>query len=383
MNRNRSRLFRLFVLALAFVPVVPILGLGATSVPQQGPPAGPAIKPPASPLKTRIPVGTVADGQIMNVTSPTGQGMYLGTTVKIQWEWPGHENSPVDVILGEESSQPGVFREVTPLATSRAALWTNWVIPYTFPVGFYTIRVRSTGNPNNYRDYRIKVMNSTITVTSPNSNFAMAIGSTYSIWWTYQGKPGPVKIELTNTSGTPPLIIIPNTPGGELGMGRFDWTIPSTLAPASNYVVRVTSLASGTITGSSKPFSLVLPNITITRPSYGNETLPGVYIPITWTHVGNNFGNTVHVTAWAAGSEGTSLDLQCPLSQGIYDRWMPIPLDRKQSYYIRVESTQNRSIASQTMVTVLPQQSQAPNNAAQGVNPEAFGTLQNTGSPGK
>jgi hypothetical protein len=62
---------------------------------------------------------------------------------------------------------------------------------------------------------------------------------------------------------------------------------------------------------------------------------------------------------------------------------MPIPLDRKQSYYIRVESTQNRSIASQTMVTVLPQQSQAPNNAAQGVNPEAFGTLQNTGSPGK
>lgn len=330
----------------------------------------------------RLPAGVVSDGRIMNVTSPTGQGMYLGTTVKIQWEWPGSNNYPADVTLWDEVTQPASPRQVATLITGRTALWTNWAIPYTFAPGFYTIRVVSAKNPANRSDYRIKVMNSTITVTSPSSSFTMGTGSTYPIWWTYQGKPGPVKIELTNTSGSAPLVIANNAPGGELGLGRYDWTVPSTLAVASNYLVRVTSLASASITGVSRPFAVAPPSITITRPQPGEEFLPAVYVPITWRSVGNNFGATVHVTAWPAGSEGTSLDAQCPLSQGIYSQWMPMPTDRKQSYYIRIESTQNRSVQAQTMVTILPRQSQAPSNTSQGISPDAAGASQGTGSPG-
>lgn len=311
----------------------------------------PTIKPP---------LATVNDGQIMNVTSPTGQGMFLGTTVTIVWEWPGYVNRPADVTLWDEVTQPGNPRQVGTIDNGRTALRTAWAIPYTFPPGYYTIRVASSKNPNNHADYRIKVMNSTITVTSPNSNFALAIGSTYTIWWNYQGKPGPVKIELTNTSGSAPLIIASNVPGGEMGLGKFDWIVPQTLAMTSGYLVRVTSLVSASITGLSQPFSIALPSITITKPNPGDEFLPAVYIPITWRSLGNNFGTMVHITAWAAGSSGTSLDVQCPLNQGIYDQWMPSPLDTTQRFFIRVESTQNRSIAAElaTPIKVLPRQYQ-------------------------
>jgi hypothetical protein len=368
MERGHAALCR----ALAFWLVIVSFSaagsaFGATLI--QGTTAKPAAQGTISPLQksplnstaVRLPADVVNDGQIMKVTSPTGQGMFLGTTVKIQWEWLGYENSPVDVILGDEVTTPGVFKQVSTLATGRAALWTNWAIPYTFTPGFYTIRVVSSKNPNNRCDYRIKVMDSTITVTSPNSSFAMATGSTYKIWWTYQGKPGNVKIELTNISGTPPLIIASNVPGGELGTGSYDWVVPQTLAIASGYVVRVTSLVSSSIVGSSQPFSIAPPSITITSPQPGQEFLPAVYVPIRWSSLGKTFGDTVHITAWPADGGGTSLDATCPLKQGVYDQWMPMPLDMKLSYTIRIESTQNRSIGAQTVVTILPRQSQAPN----------------------
>jgi hypothetical protein len=371
MKRDRSRLFRFFavVLVVLSLQVAALPGFGATPVPLNATQPGGMIQPQGSQLKVvpqpgavvRVPATQVDDGRIMNVASPTGQGMYLGTTVKIQWEWRGATQYLADVTLWDESVT-GNPRQVATIATGRTQLWTNWEIPYTFPAGFYTIRVTSAKNPGNSSDYRIKVMNGTITVTSPNSSFTLGKGSTYSIWWTYQGRPGPVKIELTNTAGSAPLVIIANTPGGELGVGKFDWTVPTTLADASNYLVRVTSLVSPSITGASQPFSVAPPSITITTPQTGKEFLPAVYVPIRWTSVGNNFGTTVHVTAWPYGGSGMSLDLQCPLSQRAYDQWMPVPLEGKQSFYIRIESTQNRSIAHEVgPITILPRQSQAPN----------------------
>lgn len=69
------------------------------------------------------------------------------------------------------------------------------------------------------------------------------------------------------------------------------------------------------------------------------------------------------------GQAGTSLDVICPLSQGFYDQWMPMPLDGKQSFFIRIESTQNRSIAAESgPVTILPRQSQ-PGDQRQGISP--------------
>jgi hypothetical protein len=189
MKHGRSRRF-------GFLPVSVFLFL-MSFAPSHG--AGPAIQSAvaqsAPPLRTqrispandavRI-LGTPAnDGQIMNVTSPTGQGMYLGTTVKIQWQWPAYETAAADVVIMDEATTPGSIKQVGSIVTSRAGLWTSWAIPYTFPPGYYTLRVSSSKNPNNYSDYRIMVMNTTLAITSPNSNFDMAMGS-----MELQGQPG-------------------------------------------------------------------------------------------------------------------------------------------------------------------------------------------------
>lgn len=142
---------------------------------------------------------------------------------------------------------------------------------------------------------------STITVTSPNSNFALATGSTYTISWNCEGNPGTVKIALTNTSGSAPLIITTNVPGGSQGLGNFVWIVPQTLVTASGYLVRVTNLANSSITGVSQPFSIVPPSINITQPKPGELFYGGDrVIPITGNNVGKNFGSMVHITAWRA-----------------------------------------------------------------------------------
>jgi hypothetical protein len=371
MKHGKSRKFR-FLSAGAFFFLMSLASFyGAGSATQsavaQSAQSAPTQKiSPVNPA-ARILGAPVNDGQIANVASPTGQGMYLGTTVKIQWQWPGYETAAANVLIMDEGTTKGSIKQVGSIITDRTGLWTSWAIPYTFAPGYYTIRVSSSKNPNNYSDYRIMVMNTTITITSPNSNFDMAMGSMYTIWWNYKGNPGPVKLELTNTSGSTPLAIVGSAPGGELGVGKFNWTVPTTLAKASGYLVQVTSLASPSITAVSQPFSIAPPSITITSPQTSSEHLPAVYVPILWKSLGSSFGSTVHITAWPTNGAGTSLDVLCPLSQGIYDRWMPMPLDMKQNFFIRVESTQNRSIGAQIgPITILPRQKE-PGGAGIGI----------------
>jgi len=298
-----------------------------------------------------------------------GQVWWTGTAVRIEWDWRGYVNHPVDVTVLDES-RPGTSVQVASIITQWTGPWTGWVVPYNFALGPYTIRVASSKNPNNHAELRVLIKDSTITVTSPNSNFTMANGSTYPIYWNVQGKPGPVKIELNTTLGGTPMLIANNVPPGDLGVGKFDWQVFENLAPAGNYLVKVTSLASSTITGTSRVFAIARPSITILKPLPGDRCLPGVYVPITWKSVGN-LGAMVRITAWPANGSGLSLDLQHPRGnggQGGYDGWMPATLPVSQKYFIRVESILNRSIAGElsSPITVMAQQGASSDHGGKG-----------------
>jgi hypothetical protein len=315
----------------------------------------------------------ISDGQIAKVRIATGQGVRTGSTVKIEWDWPGYVNHPADVTLWQ-GPRPDALVQVGTIVTERTQLYTNWLVPYTLAPGNYRIRVASSRNPDNRADLAILVLETAITVTSPNSKFTMAKGSTYSIWWTYQGSPGPVKIELTTTQGNNPILIANNVPCGNLGSGKFDWQVFDTLATAGNYVVTITSLASARIKGSSQPFSVAPPSITILKPKPGERCLPGVYIPIAWRVVGK-LGDKVRVTATPVDGNGTplpwtGLDIEGKTgsnNDGAYDRWMPTPTQATQAFIIRVESVQFPMINADLKppMYVLPQQSQAAPPAEQ------------------
>ena len=100
-----------------------------------------------------------------------------------------------------------------------------------------------------------------VTVTSPSGGQVWPQGQTFNIEWRSQDSNIPnsvtVEIDLLQVGNpTPVLQIADQVPNN----GAYPWTIPATLTPASDYLIRVTREdASGLSAVSSQPFSITLP----------------------------------------------------------------------------------------------------------------------------
>jgi hypothetical protein len=80
----------------------------------------------------------------------------------------------------------------------------------------------------------------TITLGAPNGGESWEVGADQTIRWTYTGNPGAsIKIELLKGSAV--SVIKSSTSMGNNGNGSFGWTIPTKLAPRSDYKIRITS----------------------------------------------------------------------------------------------------------------------------------------------
>jgi hypothetical protein len=73
------------------------------------------------------------------------------------------------------------------------------------------------------------------------------------IEWTYQGNPGPFKLELYQTYNSKAFTTITPKHTGNLGKGSVSWIIPPNIA-SGRYYVAITSLASGRISADSQQF---------------------------------------------------------------------------------------------------------------------------------
>ena len=102
--------------------------------------------------------------------------------------------------------------------------------------------------------YSLASANSTISVGSPNGGETWQAGTPASITWTYTGNPGSnVKIELykgislnrTITSSTP------------IVSGSYLWQIPSDVAYGTDYLIKITSTASSSVSDVSNGYFTV------------------------------------------------------------------------------------------------------------------------------
>ncbi len=76
-----------------------------------------------------------------------------------------------------------------------------------------------------------------VQVLRPSGGQVWPIGATFPILWRSQDTVGQVKIDLLQQGNPTPILTIA---AGVPNSGSYSWTIPSTLVPASNYLVRVT-----------------------------------------------------------------------------------------------------------------------------------------------
>ncbi len=91
-----------------------------------------------------------------------------------------------------------------------------------------------------------------IIVIAPDGGENWTAGTTQTIKWSYIDDPGPeVKIELLK-SGAVDSIITPATPIGTGGSGSYNWSIPASLVPGSDYRVKVTSTSNSACTATSE-----------------------------------------------------------------------------------------------------------------------------------
>jgi hypothetical protein len=96
---------------------------------------------------------------------------------------------------------------------------------------------------------------SSISVVSPNGGESFQRGTTQTITWNYSGNVGgSVRIELIKSGGALWSTISANAPIGAGGIGAFNWTIPSVLAAASDYKIKITSTSNATVRDSGDAF---------------------------------------------------------------------------------------------------------------------------------
>jgi hypothetical protein len=177
----------------------------------------------------------------ISITFPNGgENLAAGSTQTIQWAYTGNLGSKVKIELLKGGMVKRTIKSSTPITTGEY----SWTIPANQTPGTdYSIRVTSTSNRaySGTSDSYFSIVAPTITVVSPNGGENFAAGSTQTISWSYTGNPGSyVKIQLL-MGNVVNRTIASFASKGSGGSGSYNWHIPSTQLPDSDYRIRITS----------------------------------------------------------------------------------------------------------------------------------------------
>ena len=211
--------------ALTFT-VATVAAAQVVIAPKPGTPQAAAVTPPKL-------AGAVADGQIANIRTATALPWRMNTTVSIQWDWPGFDGRQADVTIWQATPQGPV------LAATVVSAWTqrqaSWIVPdKLWPLNQYTVKVASTANPKNSAELPIPIDWTIVTITSPKTGQVMLPGSTQTVAWTFQGKPGQLRFSYLLSAPAQNPNPFRSVPGGQGGVGSFTFTMPG-YAPEGRY----------------------------------------------------------------------------------------------------------------------------------------------------
>jgi hypothetical protein len=214
---------------------------------------------------------------VVAVTGPSG-AQYAGLPLSI--DWTASDNAALasfDVLL---SSDGGA--SFTPLAgcagLPASARTCAWSAPG--PAGSIVVRVRARDAANNQAtaDGAVTLVAPSLSVTAPAAGSSWLLGTSGSITWT-DNLPATdtVRIELTRDGASYETLAAaaPNS-------GSYAWVAAG--APSAAARVRITWSGNGTTAGSSAPFTLAAPSLTVTAPAAATNWLLGTTGVITWTH---------------------------------------------------------------------------------------------------
>lgn len=270
----------------------------------------------------------------IQVTAPAaGSSWEVGSTHAIAWVRTGSLDANAKI----ELYKSGV--KTLDIASSTANDGSyDWVVPAALAAGSnYLVRVTTADGA--YSDdsdlFAIFVTPPSLTVTTPAAGVKWATGSVRAITWTRTGTmDANVRIELWR-NGVKALDIAASTAND----GGYDWLIPASLAAASNYIVRVTTLDNA-ISDDSGLFTIsVTPTLIVTSPAAGASWKRGTFQNIHWSKFGT-MGAKVNIRLYRNGV--LKLMIVSPtLNDGAFTWKVRTALPIGTGYQIRVNCTNN------------------------------------------
>jgi hypothetical protein len=271
-------------------------------------------------IEARLAVAVVAT-TLTIMTPKKDDFWYAGGTYQIAWQIQGTPTS-VNASLWQLSANKD-----TNIGTGITGGSMQYTVPLNFPPDQYYLTVYGNSGPGLKGMQHLFVQLPTMSVTSPKAGDAWAPGNTYPITWQFTGNPGPLKIELVNSSGS--FIVADNVPAGTGGSGKYDWKVVG--LTNATYQVKITSQGIGSVTSSSPDVSIINPYV---RYTWDGNVAPyaGYLKPFTikWKYFA--CGDTIDITITDGRNSAIYyLTLkQYPIAGGQYVWIPPVPPD---SYY--------------------------------------------------
>jgi hypothetical protein len=221
----------------------------------------------------------------------------------------------------------------------------DWKVPASLPSGSdYRIRITSLSDSNCFdlsdNNFFISSPNDQLVgINSPNGGENWQVGTIRAINWVYAGDPGNVKISLYK-NGVFKTMIAPIISQGSGGSGSYDWKVPASLPPGSDYRIRITSLSDSNCFDLSDNNFFISPTsgrlVTVNSPNGGENWQVGTTHTINWVYAGDP-GN-VKISLYKNGVFKTMIAASLPHGSGSYNWKVPYSLTPGADYKIRITS---------------------------------------------
>jgi hypothetical protein len=284
----------------------------------------------------------------ITVESPNGgEVLTRGTQHVITWSTTGNVGTSVKIVARRGTSS-AVIANSTPNDGR-----FDWTVPLTYPLGTnFVVEIGSVASPTvlDTSDALFAIQElPTLTVQSPNGGEVFTLGTSVPISWSSTGNVGnAVNIHARRGTTSIPIAL------GTSNDGAFDWTLPLTYAPGTDYRIEISSATAPNILDTSDAaftVQLLAGTITVLSPNGGEIITLGAFQPITWISTGN-IGDSVKIVAYRGPS--SAIIVPSTPNDGIFEWTVPLNYPLGTDFIVEISSVANPTVSdtSDTIFTV-------------------------------
>jgi hypothetical protein len=282
------------------------------------------------------------DAAMIEIVFPdSGQRYIGGDATAIEWKRSAGSGASVSLYLLNSDTPVSTIAQGT--SNDGMAVWT---IPRTLATSpDYRIRIVSDDHPS-VADvsgpFTVTYIPDSLTITTPASGCQWNTGSSYIIYWTSSGNPGPaVRLSLYDNVS----FVSDITAGVATSAGSYVWTLPWALPSSTQYRIKITDVIDSSVSNFSDPFTIIktLSTLTVTSPVSNTNWGTGTSHYVYWNYSGNP-GTYVTIALYNGSAHAADITAGAVTANGRFMWDIPVGLPASNAYRIKITGTSDTSV---------------------------------------